>query len=198
MTRFRIVLAIVLVLVSPVLALPAEKGQTELTFSVGGGLPIGTFEDFAKPGLALGAGAGYYISPQFVLGGSLDYSNFGGSDDLEETLSFFLGIPIDASWSVLRGSAYGKFLFTPNGVAPYAKAAVGYYNLKLTLSAMGDSESESDSNLGLGGGFGLQFHGEGVAGGYIEAMAHDILQDGDDAQFIEIRAGLNLLFGGNP
>jgi opacity protein-like surface antigen len=202
MSKFRHIALVLVLLALPASVLGIEKGMTEL--SAGGGLaiPTGDFGDVAKTGYLFGGGIGYYATPRLAVGAELSYNSFGASDELEgatEALFFYLTdvyVDMDINWSILNVVGYGKYLLTDTNFSPYIKAKAGYYNLKLKVEALGQSEDESESYFGLGGGLGLQYYGEGRLGGFAEALYNNIFADDDNLQFFEVRAGVNILFGG--
>lgn len=201
MRRSLSLLAVVVLLFVPLSAHAVEKGQFEISLGGGAGVPLSDFSDVAEVGFLVGGNFGYYVSPQFALGVEGNYHQFKASDELiavtELFLFLFTGVPVDVDidWTVFQMVAYGKYLFMANNVAPYGKLAAGYYSLGAKISALGESESDSESNFGVGAGLGLQFQGGGQVGGFLEALIHNILASDEDAQYIEIKAGINIFVG---
>lgn len=201
MRSILLVVTLVSLILSPIRALAIEEKQSEFSLGGGASVPVGDFEEVAKTGFNFGANYGYYVSSQFSLGVEAKYHRYAASDELEdlsEALFFILtGLPVDLdiTWSVFQGTAYGKFLFVDGDFSPYLRGTVGYYSLRLAVSAFGQSDSESDGNIGFGGGLGIQFYGQGNVGGFVEAMIHSIATEGSATNFIEARAGVNILVG---
>ena len=190
-------------LISATNALAVKEGQTELTLGIGSGIPVGDFGDVADPGFLLAVGAGYNTSSRFTIGGELNFSVYNASSEaiqfVEDFLSIFFpgqDVTADIQWGILQVVAYGKYLLSDGGFAPYLKGRAGYYGLTLAVEALGQEASETDGYLGVGGGLGAQYqpddHRLGVFG---EGLIHHMFGDDGGLQFFELKFGVNIMLG---
>lgn len=128
--------SVLLLVVGPVWAQDAaeedEKDLVEISAFVGTGLPQGGIKNYqgtlgAKAGFQTGIEAGYFVSPNVVLGFHLSYTQFGidgaaNAKGLDHKLYF--------------PALYLKYLVNSNSnLVPYVKALAGAQNPKFTRYA---------------------------------------------------------------
>ena len=167
------------------------KGQVFLSLGGGASLPMSDFGDEAEAGYHYGASFGFWLSPQIAIGGEVNYHKYEFPTALQTP-------GVDANWSIVQVTAFGKYLLTYASTAPYVKYALGLYKHKESGAF---TSSFSESKLGIGVGLGVQFSGIGKVGGFAEAMYHnifidDIFADGGDLNFINLSGGILIKLGG--
>ena len=153
-------------------------------FSLGGGLgvPLGTFDEFAKIGWQ-GSVALSFIPGRLPVGIRVDGNLAQFSDES----------PLDIKSQVIFGTANAVYRFPSSAATrlrPYVIGGIGVYNSK----ASGDDAPEGSSTeagINLGAGFDLT---AGAAGLFVEARWHNVFLEGDNRKFLPVTLGVR--FGG--
>ena len=185
------VLGVALAMVALMAAgLSAAERKGMIGVGVGGGLllPMGDFGDGFKMGWRAGAGVGYFVTNDIMVGATGAYSENKVDDT---TLA-----PADSKFKIFHYGAFGKYMFKMQNekIAPYVKAGVGFYNGK--ASAPGGS-SASETDLGINGGVGVGFKVSPTAAVFVEGAYHNVFSDPDSYNFITATAGVAFMFGGS-
>jgi opacity protein-like surface antigen len=175
------------------------KGKFGITAKGGVAIPFGDFSSSDKLAAKLGYGFGgtgeYFINNNISIGAGLLYDVHNIKD------------VSGAKWKVLNYGAFFKYHFPTAGkVLPYVKAALGFYQPKLSASA-GSTEASAtfSTKIGIagGGGIGYQVSPNIILGG--ELMLHNAFTSSatwegikldSDLQYVSIFAGVTFLVGG--
>jgi outer membrane protein with beta-barrel domain len=172
------------------LGAPALRAQGA-EFSLGGGLgiPLGTFDDFAKMGW-MGLAAVSFVPNGSPVGiqfdGQYQQYKFDGGGSFKER--FLIG----------TGNVVFKFKTSEESAfRPYLIGGGGVYNVKDTRSTtVGGvtSTNGSTTKFGLNAGAGFDIKAGG-AGLFVEGRFHDVFTSGENTKFIPITVGIR--FGGS-
>jgi opacity protein-like surface antigen len=190
MKRF-FVFALTLALVA-IFALSASAAERKgmIGVGVGGGLllPMGDFGDAFKMGWRAGAGVGYFLTNEIMLGAAGAYSQ----NKVDDTT----GVG-DATFKMMQYGVFGKYMFKMQNdkIAPYVKAGLGFYNGKVSVSGGGSSASNTD--MGINGGVGAMFSVSPTASIFVEGAYHNVFSDPSSTNFITGTAGVAFMFGGS-
>jgi hypothetical protein len=188
-----LILAGLLVMV-PALAfaqIPMMPGALEFSATGGASVPAGDFGNAFGTGYGLGASGAFYVMPNLALGASLAYNSYAADDSWQT-----LGVdPSDVSMSILEMTAYGKYMFMPGPVSPYAKAAAGMFRGKAEIQGVG----EASNDMGIGGGVGAQLRiPTSNIGLFAEGMAYSVFTEGSSTTYYAIRGGINFYINPKP
>jgi len=171
-------------------------GKWELGIGFGAAIPTGDFKELADGGFVFGIDAGYFVSRRFALGIEVNPHSFQASADVVRAARLITtDSRADARWTETQITAFGKYLLGSGRISPFVQFQMGSYRLEAKIEASGGSFSSSESNFGFGGGGGLQFRGDGLLGGFVEAMFHDVPTDGSSLTFFDLRGGISFWLG---
>jgi hypothetical protein len=184
-----VLMALCTALAAPAATEPIEKGTLEFSGIVGAALPIEDLADVATTGASVGGSFGYYLSPTACIGVAIVYNDFGVDEAFEEE-------GVDANYSITEFAASWKSLARgSNSVHPYGRGVVGIF--RSTASASADvfgteiDVSASESDVGIGAGFGMQLHGQGTVGGFLEALVFLVFTEDETSNYVGLRGGLS-------
>jgi Outer membrane protein beta-barrel domain len=187
-----------------------EKDLVEISVFVGKGLPQGGIKSYqdslgAKSGFETGIEAGYFFSPNVVLGFHLSYTQFGIDDAAKANgLDHKLYFP----------ALYLKYLVNSNSnFVPYVKVLAGLQNPKFTRYAENVEGNRYralsyGSTLGYSLGAGIFYYTADYSGLYLEACysrsateesestyAGKTYLFGETVESIDLRMGIRFLIG---
>lgn len=157
------------------------KDNMRIGGDVGIGLPTGDFGDAANMGFGLTGSFHYYIQPNLILGGTLGYYTFGGTE------REYFGETYDGpDFNIIPIMGLINYKFGTTGMIPFIGAELGFVSFGVSM------ESESDSEM---------YFGINILGG-IEQKINDklswratakynvIMTDGSNATFLSVSGGL--------
>ncbi|HEX6433622.1 MAG TPA: hypothetical protein VFZ87_05255 [Gemmatimonadales bacterium] len=160
----------------------ADLSAQGTEFSLGGGLgvPLGTFDEFAKVGW------------QGTAGVSLFPGNIPVAIRVDGSLARFSDeTPLDIKSQLMFGTANAVYKFQSSTVTrwrPYVIGGIGVYNSKATGEDAPEG-STTDAGINLGAGFDVQAGGAGL---FVEARWHNVFLEGDNRKFLPITLGIRL------
>lgn len=177
------------------LASPAfAQAFKDFSLFTGYSLPTGTMTDEATGRLQLGGSLGLQVGPQAIIGFEYAHNWYGLSDEMQDYVDSSLGESGDLDLSISQYTLYGKIQILPNATTFYGKFSAGFYTSSATVS-QGDIEVTVDeTDFGLAGGLGYQILGRGRTGGFVEAMYHSILTEGNSTLYFDFRGGVTFRF----
>jgi hypothetical protein len=162
-------------------AAAVQKGEFEVSPTIGFTVPFGDLGDVTNPGFAIGVQGLYYLSPKAGLGGSVVYNKLGSEFD-------------NIDFSITEVQAIGKLFFNGGSAIDfYGKGAVGLYVNSVSGDNVFQGGGSSNTEFGIGAGAGLQKRQGDSWGWFGEAMLHF---DDFDEIYLALRAGANFYFGG--
>ncbi len=168
------------VLIAALAGMPA-MAAAQVTYGFGAGLlmPMGDYGDGDKMGFIAGAGVGLALgtSPASLrVGGSYGQTSHDG---------------VGGNTKIIGGMVSVIYPFqTAGSVKPYVIGGVGYYNVKIDITGLGEAD---ESKVGFGGGAGLRFPLTSATLS-VEARYMNISTSGSALTFIPIMVGVS--FGG--
>jgi Outer membrane protein beta-barrel domain len=193
--RKQVAFGLVALLAGSTLAARAARAQeaAAVEFSLGGGidLPLGDFDDIAKPGFH-GVGAVSFVPSAWPLGIQIDGTYGQLADDT----------PLEVKFQTIYGTANLVYKFKTaehSKIRPYLIGGGGVYNVKFTGDDVPAGIDNSTTKFGMNAGAGFAIKA-GSAGLFAEARFHrvfntDIPAEGDDTNFLPITVGVR--FGGS-
>lgn len=173
--------AATMLFVAAVADLPAQGAR----FSLGGGVgvPLGTFDEFAKVGWQGTAGVSLFPA-SIPVGIQVDGTFAQFSDET----------PLDIKSQLIFGTANAVYQFQSSSTArlrPYVIGGIGVYNSKATGEDAPEG-STTEAGINIGGGFDIEAGGAGL---FVEARWHNVFLEGDNRKFLPITLGIR--FGGS-
>jgi hypothetical protein len=164
--------------------IPMMPGSLEFSATGGASVPFGDFNTIAEPGFGIGGTGAFYVMPNLAVGGSIAYNSYGVDEAYGE-----MDVTI---WEM---TGYGKYMFMPGPVSPYAKGAVGLFRSKLETAGF----SSSVNDMGIGGGLGAQMRlPASNIGFFAEGMAYNVFTEGSSTTYYAIRGGINFYMSPKP
>lgn len=173
-----------------------SQAQVRVGATLGAGVPLGDFGDFAKTGFGGSAHVKYFLSEQFALGLNIGYYSFGG-EDIEVTLPFIGTTTIEgATTNIIPVTVAAEYYFTSEGFKPYAGLDLGLY-----FSGSDAEDAEGESNFGiaptLGFSYGLNESIDlNVNAKYNMIFGEDAAGETATNAFLGINAGILFNIGG--
>jgi outer membrane protein W len=186
-----------------------ERDILELSFYGGVGIPGSGLSDWqdslgAKTGWEIGMDFGYFLTPDIVLGITFAYAQFEVDTDTPAN---------QLNHRLYNPAVYMKYYFFGEGNwAPFLRGQIGVDNAKFATFVDNPPrfrELSYDPAFAFSVGAGLHYYTSYYSGIFIQANYHYALTEkaektfeGVDREFgtniglIEIRAGINVYFGG--
>jgi hypothetical protein len=158
----------------------------EVTVSVGGGaaLPVSYLNSGTNTGVH--GMAAVSVEPAAIpVSIRIDgmYSRFGLS-----------GSGVDGHLRVFQGTANAVYRFPAaeaTAIRPYLIGGIGVYNYKTITEPSEIFRDDADTDLGINGGAGVDVVA-GALGVFVEARYHNVMAEGENAEFVPITVGVRL------
>jgi len=175
-------------------SLSAYSQNMVLGFSVGGGLPMGTFKDISDFGFGGTAIFGYSVDPNIMLTGRAGYFSFSGKEITVFDEKF------KTSYGIIPILVGARYFFMPEGdTRVYGAAEIGLYSLtskvKTTILDVTVEASTTESKFGFAPTLGAQFK----AGDNLNVDVHVnysyVATEGDALNWIGFGVGLEFGLG---
>ncbi len=167
-----------------------QKGQFEISPTIGGSLPTGDVSDFASPGYLVGGRLGYNVSAKVSIGVEVTLNTFGAGNMLKNSTN-----DIDITSLEYLGDV--RLLFgNLSSAVPYIKGMFGSAEAKLRATSGALSSSLSETETAYGAGAGFLFKSKGNIRGFFEVVYINISTSISSSKYISLRSGVSIFVGG--
>lgn len=187
----RVLIGSTLALMLAASAQAAEPLAGQLNVTVGGGLNMPAADE-AADGYVVGAGVGFHVMPQLVLGAEVSYLGYGR----DRVDSGGLGV------SGVRGPgqhlvdyvATGKYHLGRGEFTPYVKGLLGRYDYTADVPLGNQTVEFTHDDVVYGGGIGMLVRGRSESSLYMEALARQFKIEDDTTRLYTFTVGFDFSF----